>query len=112
MTMVRRVGVHNVNNANENNRRGGRPGSPERWNIGDEGDEDDASEDPLTQEELDAALRRMAKGKATGPDEIPAAVWTALDDDNREALLRVLNKWWKQLRVPNELLQAEVVSIF
>lgn len=91
--------ANNDNTNNDNDENNGIGVGPERWNIGGEGDEDDASADPLTRGELDAALRRMAKGKATGPDETPAEVWMALDDVNRGALLGDLNKWWEQLRV-------------
>lgn len=58
--------------------------------------------DDLTTEEVDAAFRKMAKGKATRPDDIPAQVWMALDDDNGVGLLRLLQCWWRSLQVPSD----------
>ena len=47
---------------------------------------------PITIEELQAAIKRLAHNKAPGPDTIPAEAWQWLDQHNQEALLRVLNQ--------------------
>lgn len=51
----------------------------------------------LRKGELQRALARLAKGKATGPDIIPAELWQ-----------RLLDGWWQTLSALGELLWAVV----
>ena len=62
--------------------------------------------------ELVAALRKAKNHKAPGPDEIPVELFKYLNDENKEALLSVLNDWWSLERIPSVFLNAQVVSIF
>ena len=67
---------------------------------------------PISMRELVAALRKAKNHKAPGPDEIPVELFKYLNDENKEALLSVLNDWWSLERIPSVFLNAQVVSIF
>ena len=57
-------------------------------------------------------MRKAKNHKAPGPDEIPVELFKYLNDENKEALLSVLNDWWSLERIPSVFLNAQVVSIF
>ena len=49
----------------------------------------------FTLEELRFIIRKMKRGKAAGPDEIPMELFKWLDDENLTSFLDILNSWWK-----------------
>ena len=66
----------------------------------------------ITMSELMAAIRRLKRGKAPGPDEIPMEFYKELQETNLEHILELLNEWWAEEEVPTQVLQARVVLIF
>ena len=74
--------------------------------------------DPLENEplfamsDLEAALQKLKKKKAAGPDEIPNEVWLLLDDTNLQTLLDLYNHTWDSGTIPQEWAAAIVVSIY
>ena len=46
----------------------------------------------VSREEVKNALRRMKKGKAAGPDELPVEVWKCMGKMGIKFLIRLLNK--------------------
>ena len=71
------------------------------------------SDEPLfTLDELRSAIRRIKPNKAPGPDELPADLFTILDPDSEQLLLKVYNSAWTSETTPQEWSEATVVSIF
>ena len=46
----------------------------------------------VSREEMKNTLRRMKKGKAVGPDELPVEVWKCMGKMGIEFLTRLFNK--------------------
>ena len=46
----------------------------------------------VSREEVKNALRRMKKGKAVGPDELPVQVWKCMGEMRIKFLTRLFNK--------------------
>ena len=65
----------------------------------------------FSMEELDAALKGTKRGKAPGPDQIPAELWKELDQ-GRGALLSFFNKCWAEASFPDQWRESTVVGIF
>ena len=71
------------------------------------------TDEPLfTLDELRSAIRRIKPNKAPGPDELPADLFTILDPESEQLLLRVYNLAWASETTPREWSEATVVSIF
>ena len=66
---------------------------------------------PITEDELDAIIRKMSREKAPGPDNITTDWLKDLDDENRKWLLAMLNSWWESGTLPEEMSEARVASI-
>ena len=63
----------------------------------------------ISREKVKNALRRMKKGKAVGPDELPVEVWKCMGEMGIEFLTRLFNrllvgKWmpeeWRSVLIP------------
>ena len=63
----------------------------------------------VSREEVKNALRRMKKGKAVGPDELPVEVWKCMGEIGIRSLTRLFNrlligKWmpeeWRNVLIP------------
>ena len=67
---------------------------------------------PFTADELDMVLKNSKSNKQPGPDRMPMELFKWLNRCNRSPLLRILNNWWTQGEVPQEILHARVVPIF
>ena len=67
---------------------------------------------PFKIEELQAALQKLKKQKAPGPDEVLNELFLLLDDHNALTLLKFYNKIWAYGDVPNSWKEAIVVSIY
>ena len=63
------------------------------------------------EEEFISAIRRMKKGKATGPDGIPAEVWQQ-SKVAQKTLFLFLRRVWREECVPDELVLCVFVLIF
>ena len=46
----------------------------------------------VSREEVKNALRKMRKGKAVGPDELPVEVWKCMGEMEIEFLTKLFNK--------------------
>ena len=64
----------------------------------------------ITTEELEARLRKFKRRKAPGPDGIPME--QEMERESKAVILKILNHWWQEQKVPEELLQARVVLIY
>ena len=62
--------------------------------------------------DLDSALQKLKKNKATGPDLIPNEVWLLLDEENKLLLLELYNHSWSAGTIPQSWAEAIVVSIY
>ena len=49
----------------------------------------------ISVEKVRTGLRKMKKGKAQGPDDIPVKVWIALGNKDMEFLVNFFNKRWR-----------------
>ena len=56
----------------------------------------------VSREEVKNALRRMKKGKAVGPDELPVEVWKCMGKMKIEFLTRLFNRLLMGERMPEE----------
>ena len=56
----------------------------------------------VSREEVKNALRRMKKGKAVGPDELPVEVWKCMGEMGIKFLTRLFNKLLMGERMPEE----------
>ena len=54
----------------------------------------------VSREEMKIALRRMKKGKAVGPDELPVKVWKCMGKIGTKFLTRLFNRLLMGERMP------------
>ncbi|XP_013774375.1 uncharacterized protein LOC106459310 [Limulus polyphemus] len=66
----------------------------------------------ISKEEVKRALRRINRGKATGPVEMPAEVWKCLGDDGVEVLWDLLRKVYEQEKIPDEWRDSVIIPIY
>ncbi|RJG15010.1 hypothetical protein D4A39_16735, partial [Alcanivorax profundi] len=57
--------------------------------------------------EVRRALKRMKRGKAVGPDDIPVEVWKCLGEMAVEFLTRLFNNILESERMPEEWRRSE-----
>ena len=65
----------------------------------------------FTEAELGSALRRLPKGKASGPDSIVNEMLQNLDTYGKKCLLLLINLSWKQQKVPHAWKRATIIPI-
>uniref|UniRef100_A0A1S4BTZ2 Reverse transcriptase domain-containing protein n=1 Tax=Nicotiana tabacum TaxID=4097 RepID=A0A1S4BTZ2_TOBAC len=63
-------------------------------------------------EEVMGALRRMSRGRATGPDEIPVEFWKCMGKSGGEWLSRLFNAIFRTKRMPDEWRWSTVVPLY
>ena len=63
-------------------------------------------------EEVKNALRRMKKGKAVGPDELPVEVWKRMEETGIKFLTRLLNRLLMGERMPEEWRRSVLIKIY
>ena len=56
----------------------------------------------FSREEVKNVLRRMKKGKAVGPDELPVEVWKCMGEIGIKFLTRLFNRLLAGERMPKE----------
>ena len=56
----------------------------------------------VSREEVKNAVRRMKKGKAVGPDELPVEVWKCMGEMGIKFLTRLFNRLLMSERMPEE----------
>ena len=72
----------------------------ERRETRTEGRERDVED--ISGEEVRTGLRKMKKGKAEGPDNIPVAAWIALGNKGVEFLLNFFSRLLQGEKMPDE----------
>ena len=68
--------------------------------------------DPITIEELNHVIKEVMRGKASGPDDISFDFVKVFNETLREEILIMLNDWWREESLPDELLQSRVASLY
>ena len=66
----------------------------------------------ITYQELLEVIKKIKKGKAPGPDEVPMEIFKQMNKGNLEEILKIINKWWNEEEIPEEQLKARIVLIF
>ena len=66
----------------------------------------------VSREEVKNALRRMKKGKAVGPDELPVEVWKCMGKMGIKFLTRLLNRLLVGKRMPEEWIRSLLIPIY
>ena len=66
----------------------------------------------VSREEVKNALRRMKKGKAVGPDELPVEVWKCMGKMEIEFLTRLFNRLLMGERIPAEWRRSVLILIY
>ena len=69
-------------------------------------------DEPITEEEFAAIIKKMSRGKAPGPDNVTTDWIKDLDRENRKWLLGLINSWWEAGSFPKEMEEARVVSLY
>uniref|UniRef100_A0A1U7X3Y0 Uncharacterized protein LOC104234874 n=1 Tax=Nicotiana sylvestris TaxID=4096 RepID=A0A1U7X3Y0_NICSY len=62
----------------------------------------------ITVEEVEGAMRKMCRGRATGPDEIPVEFWKSAGRAGLEWLTRIFNVVFKTKKVWERVVEARV----
>ena len=68
--------------------------------------------EPITKDEIKEALRKMAKGKAEGPDQIPVEVWKGLGEVGRQGLTELFNVILRTAKMPREWRASTVIPLY
>ena len=66
----------------------------------------------VSREEVKNALRRMKKGKAVGPDELPVEVWKCMGEMGIEFLTRLYNRLLMGEQMPEEWRRSVLIPIY
>ncbi|GJW09732.1 retrovirus-related pol polyprotein LINE-1 [Tanacetum coccineum] len=66
----------------------------------------------INQGEVTAALQRMGRNKAVGPDQIPIEAWRCLEDEGVKWLTCLFNKIFLGAKMPDEWRLSEVIPIY
>ena len=66
----------------------------------------------VSREEVKNALRRMKKGKAVGPDELPVEVWKCMGKMGIAFLTRLFNRLLMGERMPEEWRRSMLIPIY
>ena len=66
----------------------------------------------VSREEVKKALRKMKKGKAVGPDELPVEVWMCMGDIGIKFLTRLFNRLLIGEQMPEEWRTSVLIPIY
>ena len=66
----------------------------------------------VSREEVKNAVRRMKKGKAVGPDELPVEVWKCMREMGIKFLTRLFNRLLMGERMPKEWRRSVLIPIY
>ena len=66
----------------------------------------------VSREEVKNALRKMKKGKAIGPDELPVEVWKCMGKMRIKFLTRLFNRLLMVERMPEEWRRSVLIPIY
>lgn len=65
----------------------------------------------ILKEEVEHAMKKMRKGKSSGPDNIPVELYEALEDFGVEKLTILLNRIYNSGKVPEDLLKTVFIAL-
>ena len=89
--------------------------------MNEENNRDSRTEEPkvvneevncVSREEVKNALKRMKKGKAVGPDELPVEVWKCMGKMGIEFLTRLFNRLLIGEQMPEEWRRSVLIPIY
>ena len=66
----------------------------------------------FTQEELNRAIKRLKRKKATGPDDIPNEVFIEANSETKNIYVKALNQVNKEMIIPEEWQKGEICRIY
>ena len=66
----------------------------------------------VSREEVKNALRKMKKGKAVGPDELPVEVWKCIGEMGTKILTKLFNRLLVGKRMPEEWRRSVLIPIY
>ena len=66
----------------------------------------------ITLKELRDIIKRFKRRKSPGPDEILMKAYKEMDDECLRLVLELLNEWWRNEAIPEEMLRSRIVLIF
>ena len=66
----------------------------------------------ISGEEVRTGLRKMKKGKAQGPDDMPAEAWIALQNKGVEFLVNFFNRLLRGEKMPDEWRRSVLVPLY
>ena len=66
----------------------------------------------VTRKEVKNALRRIIKGKAAGPDELPLEIWKCMGEMRIKFLTRLFNRLSMGDRMPEEWRRSVLIPIY
>ena len=66
----------------------------------------------ISGEEVRTGLRKMKKGKAQGPDDIPVEAWIALGNKGVEFLVNFFNRLLRVQKMPDEWKRSVLVPLY
>jgi len=66
---------------------------------------------PILRSEVEAALRKMKKNKAAGPDEIVTEMLTSLEDFGKEKLTEMMNEIYDSGVIPDDLSKSIFIAL-
>ena len=81
----------------------------ERREVKTEERERDAED--ISGEEVRTGLKKMKKGKAQGPDDIPVKAWIALRNKGVEFLANFFNRLLREGKMPDEWRKSMLVTL-
>ena len=66
---------------------------------------------PILKDEVEAAIKRMKSGKATGPDNIPVEIIVALEELGLNMVTNLLNRIYDSGNIPDDLLKSVFIAL-
>ena len=66
----------------------------------------------VSREKVKNAVRRMKKGKAVGPDELPVEVWKCMGEMGIKFLTRLFSRLLMSERMPEKWRRSVLISIY
>ena len=75
-------------------------------------DETKTDVEDISVEEIRTGLRKMKKGKAQGPDDIPVELWIALRNKCVEFLVNFFNRLLQGKKMPDEWRRSVLVPLY
>lgn len=75
-------------------------------------DRPDKESDPITNKEIDQAIKRLKRNKSSGPDNIPNEIFIEADTKTRRIYKEILNKIHKKEEIPDSWLEGQIKRLY